>query len=93
VESSLASHGLRIGDVHGWAIHPGGPRVIDAVRDALGLPEESASHSRAVLRDHGNMSSATLPFILRALSQERVPRPWAGLAFGPGLAGELVVIR
>ena len=93
VERSLAGHGLGIGDVGGWAIHPGGPRVIDAVRDALGLDERAAAHSRGVLRDHGNMSSATLLFILRALDRAAVPRPWAGLAFGPGLAGELVVIR
>ena len=93
VGGSLADHGLAIGDIGGWAIHPGGPRVIDAVRDALGLDERAAAHSRGVLRDHGNMSSATLLFILRALAQAGVPRPWAGLAFGPGLAGELVVIR
>lgn len=93
VEATLAPHGLGLGDIGGWAIHPGGPRVIDAVRDALGLDEAAAGPSRAVLRDHGNMSSATLLFIARALAERRVPRPWVGLAFGPGLAGELVLIR
>lgn len=93
VESTLEPQGLGIGAIGGWAIHPGGPRVIDAVRDALGLAEEATDPSRNVLRDHGNMSSATLLFILRALAERRVPRPWVGLAFGPGLAGELVLIR
>jgi predicted naringenin-chalcone synthase len=45
-----------------------------------------------VLRRHGNMSSATLPFIVRDLFDAGMPRPWVGMAFGPGLAGELLVL-
>lgn len=93
VAGALAAHGLAIGDVGGWAIHPGGPRVLDAVRDALGLDEGADAHSRAVLREHGNMSSATLLFILRRMRAAGTPLPWVGLAFGPGLVGELVLLR
>jgi predicted naringenin-chalcone synthase len=50
-------------------------------------------HSRAVLREHGNMSSATLLFILQRMQAADVPRPWVGLAFGPGLVGEMVLVR
>ncbi len=70
------------------AVHPGGPRIIDLVRDVLELAEPQVADSRAVLRDHGNMSSATLPHIwMRVLADERVAPGTliASLAFGPGL--------
>lgn len=70
-----------------WAVHPGGPKILDGVRDALELTEEQIAASRRVLRDYGNMSSATLPHIWMRLEQELpegalVP----SLAFGPGLS-------
>jgi predicted naringenin-chalcone synthase len=93
VQQALGSQGLRTDEVGGWAIHPGGPRVIDAVCEALSLAPGSDVHSRAVLREHGNMSSATLLFILERMRAAGVPGPWVGLAFGPGLVGELVLVR
>ena len=93
VRDALAAHGLAPADIGGWAIHPGGPRVIDAVCEALALPAGADLHSRAVLREHGNMSSATLLFILQRMHAAGVPRPWVGMAFGPGLVGELVLLR
>ena len=92
VDRELASLGLRRRDVGGWAIHPGGPRVIDAVMASLGLAAGAGDASRAVLRRHGNMSSATLLFIMEEMRRRGVPRPWVGLAFGPGLAGEMVIL-
>lgn len=91
-DASLAVHGLSRSDVGGWAVHPGGPRVIDAVLASLGLAPEHGHHSRDVLRRHGNMSSATLLFILGDMLSDGLPRPWAGLAFGPGLAGECLLL-
>jgi predicted naringenin-chalcone synthase len=69
-----------------WAVHPGGPKILDGVRDTLELSEAQIATSRAVLRDHGNMSSATLPHIWMRLSRE-VPAGTLipSLAFGPGL--------
>lgn len=92
VGSMLARHNLRISEVGGWAIHPGGPRVIEAVLASMRLPEAAGAHSRDVLRRFGNMSSATLLFILDQLERDRVPRPWVGMAFGPGLAGESLLV-
>lgn len=92
VDRELAALGMVRGDVGGWAIHPGGPRVIDAVIASLRLPASAGEVSRAVLRRHGNMSSATLLFIMDELRRAGVPRPWVGLAFGPGLAGEMVIL-
>ncbi len=71
-----------------FAIHPGGPRIIAGVRRTLGLRREQTLHSEDVFREHGNMSSATLPFIWKAIAEDpRVARgrPVVSMAFGPGL--------
>jgi predicted naringenin-chalcone synthase len=71
-----------------YAVHPGGPRIVDQVRDALGLADEDLSVSRGVLRRRGNMSSATLPHIWMELAESEAVmpgRPILSLAFGPGL--------
>ena len=70
-----------------WAVHSGGRTVLDAVQDGLELPPEALNVSRQVLRDCGNMSSATLMFIL-SRHMERGARSGLALAFGPGLAAE-----
>jgi predicted naringenin-chalcone synthase len=92
VGSMLARHDMRSSHVGGWAIHPGGPRVIEAVLASMQLPEGAGAHSRVILRRFGNMSSATLLFILDQLERDRVPRPWVGMAFGPGLVGESLLV-
>lgn len=73
-----------------WAVHPGGRAILDRTQDALGLPDEALAASRAVLRDHGNMSSATVLFVLRqALDDGLVDgSDVVALAFGPGLTVE-----
>jgi predicted naringenin-chalcone synthase len=71
-----------------FAVHPGGPRIIDGVRETLELDERQVSVSRGVLLDYGNMSSATLPHVWeRMLESDDVPRGTriVSLAFGPGL--------
>jgi len=93
IDSILSEQGLNRADIGGWAIHPGGPKVIDVVMECLDLPEGADQPSRTILRDHGNMSSATLLHILRRLQIDDVPRPWIGLAFGPGLAGEFILLK
>ncbi len=84
----LKTHGLALGDVAHFAIHPGGPRVIEHVLRALGLPESAAAHSRELLRLRGNMSSATLPHVWARMLADPAVRPGErilSLAFGPGL--------
>jgi len=69
-------------------VHPGGPKIIDRVREVLELDEPQVRASRDVLHDFGNMSSATLPHIwMRLLADPAVPRGTLipSLAFGPGL--------
>lgn len=84
----LAGHGLTVETVGSWAIHPGGPRVLTAIEDTLGLPRGSADVPREVLGAYGNMSSATVLFILDRLRRRGAARPCVALGFGPGLVAE-----
>ncbi|MEO6152378.1 MAG: type III polyketide synthase [Croceibacterium sp.] len=79
--------GAGIEAIEAWAVHPGGRSIIDAVERGLGLPPEKLVASRAVLQDYGNMSSATVMFVLQRL-MEHHPASGVALAFGPGLAME-----
>jgi alkylresorcinol/alkylpyrone synthase len=83
VDELLAGAGLRVEDVAGWAVHPGGPRILDVVRDELGLAEAQLWASRRVLAEHGNCSSATVLLVLEELAG--VDGPVVAMAFGPGL--------
>jgi predicted naringenin-chalcone synthase len=88
VEDWLGGLGLFPGDIASWAIHPGGPRILQAAQSALGLSNDQVTESLAVLREFGNMSSPTILFILSRLAASRAPRPCLALAFGPGLVAE-----
>jgi predicted naringenin-chalcone synthase len=89
----LAEHGLSITDIASWAVHPGGPRILDACGHTLGLREEQLTESREVLSEFGNMSSPTVLFILDRLRQRNAARPCVMLAFGPGLTIEAALLR
>ncbi len=93
ITGALAARGLTLDDIGGWAIHPGGPRIVRAVAEGLGLDERAVEPSLSVLREHGNMSSPTVLFVLRRLMERGVPLPHVAAAFGPGLAGELMVVE
>jgi predicted naringenin-chalcone synthase len=90
----LSRHGLTTEGVRSWAIHPGGPRVLSAVRGALGLEAQAEEDSRAVLATHGNMSSATVLFIIDRMLRSNPERatPILAVAFGPGLSGEAMLL-
>ncbi|RJY08854.1 type III polyketide synthase [Aurantiacibacter aquimixticola] len=70
-----------------WAVHPGGKSILDAVERGLQLPADALTASRGVLSDFGNMSSATVIFVMERLMREK-PVSGVALAFGPGLAME-----
>ncbi|MFL5256165.1 MAG: type III polyketide synthase [Rhodopila sp.] len=72
-----------------WAVHAGGRTILDAVQQGLHLPPDALRYSRDVLRSYGNMSSATLMFVLdRVLRDPDARGPGMGMAFGPGLTVE-----
>ncbi len=79
--------GVEPRSVDAWAVHAGGRSILDAVEAALDLAPETLAASRSVLADFGNMSSATLMFVLARLFADR-PARGVALAFGPGLAAE-----
>ena len=84
--------GQSTGDFDLWAVHAGGRSILDAVEKGFELPPEALAPSRAVLRECGNMSSATLMFVLARMIAARqegdTARNGLGMAFGPGLAAE-----
>jgi predicted naringenin-chalcone synthase len=92
LEGWLVGGGVTLKDVASWAIHPGGPRVLGAVEEALGLGSEAAVASREVFAACGNMSSPTVLFILEQLRSRGAPRPCVALGFGPGLAAEAALL-
>lgn len=82
---------LRGGDIAGtahWAVHAGGRTVLDAVEAGLRLPSDALQHSRAVLHAVGNVSSATLMFVLARILAQGAAGPGIAMAFGPGLCAE-----
>jgi predicted naringenin-chalcone synthase len=86
VDDLLKRNGLTIGDVDDWAVHPGGPKILDVVRDQLELPETAMAASREVLAAYGNCSSPTVLLVLDALwRRPQRPDRVVMLAFGPGL--------
>ncbi len=95
VRSLLDAQGLKREDVSDWVLHSAGRRVLDRVRELLDLDEEALTHARAVLREYGNMSSATILFVLeRALRRDGVPGQWGVMVgLGPGFAAEGALLR
>ncbi|MEU6248867.1 type III polyketide synthase [Glycomyces sp. NPDC047010] len=85
VKDLLARHGLDRSEVAAWAVHPGGPRVLDAVAAGLDLAPTALDPSRKVLAEHGNCSSATVLLVLDEILKAGADGPIVMLAFGPGL--------
>jgi len=96
VDAFLAGHGLTRGDIGFWVCHPGGPKVIDALRDALELTEHDLALTRDSLRRIGNLSSASVLHVFADTLRERPPEPGSFgmlMAMGPGFCSELVLLR
>ena len=88
VEELLGRNGLAVGDVQGWAVHPGGRKIVEVVGEALGLTGAQLAPSYEVLRDVGNCSSATVLLVLDRVLQTQdvaVGGHVVAMAFGPGL--------
>jgi predicted naringenin-chalcone synthase len=86
--------GAPVDSIGHWAVHPGGKSVLDSVENALGLDPAALDASRRVLRNYGNMSSATVMFVLKAVLEERtVGVPGCAMSFGPGLTAETMLFH
>ncbi len=96
VHALLASEGLSVADVRGWAIHPGGPAIIDVVGDRLGLDDADLAPARSVLAEHGNCSSPTVLLVLDRIRLQVDLEPGdhvVAMAFGPGLTLYTLLLR
>ncbi|PHH92319.1 hypothetical protein CDD83_7908 [Cordyceps sp. RAO-2017] len=97
VDEALAAVGLSRSDIRLWAIHPGGPRIIEASVRSLGLAPEQASHSWDALADCGNMLSASLPFVLQRMvaaeKSSEVVGNGVAFSFAPGITVEGLVFE
>jgi len=96
VTTFLARHDLSLEDVTHWVAHPGGPKVIDALEEGLGLGEGGLQLSRESLAEVGNVSSASILFILRDTLSRYRPAPGtygAMLAMGPAFCAEIVLLQ
>jgi predicted naringenin-chalcone synthase len=91
-ESDAILAGAKAPTIDLWAVHPGGRSVLDAVERSLRLAPSALAASREVLRRFGNMSSATVMFVLQTMLQSRRARG-CGMAFGPGLVAETMLFH
>ncbi len=95
VSDVLEPRTLKPGDIRHWALHNGGEKIIDAVRDEIGLSEEQVGPTRAVLSEHGNMSSSTVWFVLQELEKRGIASgDWCIMvAFGAGLSAHAFLLK
>jgi alkylresorcinol/alkylpyrone synthase len=96
VDGFLASHGLTRADIGWWVAHPGGPKVLEAMADALEVPAEALGVTWASLDRIGNLSSASVLHVLADTLRDRPPpagAPGLLLAMGPGFCLEMVLLR
>jgi alkylresorcinol/alkylpyrone synthase len=94
VDRFLADHGLSTEDISTWVCHPGGPKVIESITNAIDLPPNALDQSWNSMRDHGNMSSVSVLDVLRRTIAEPPPEGSLGvmLAMGPGFGFELLLL-
>ena len=96
VRNFLAQHGVTTNDIAYWLFHPGGVKILDFLETAFSLRPEQACWSREILRTVGNLSSATVLFVMRAFLDAKVVKPGEKvvmLGIGPGLTLELILFE
>jgi alkylresorcinol/alkylpyrone synthase len=93
VDAFLAKHGGDLNDIAGFICHPGGAKVLDALEECFGLQRGDLRHAREVLRAHGNMSAATVLFVLRRALDQGARGPQLLTTLGPGFTAGLMVVE
>ncbi|MEQ9618622.1 MAG: 3-oxoacyl-[acyl-carrier-protein] synthase III C-terminal domain-containing protein [Deltaproteobacteria bacterium] len=94
IEELLTDYSLSVSDLKHYVVHPGGPKVLNEYESSLGLKEGTFRHARKVLREHGNMSSPTVLYVLKEFLQEQnYSEEDYGIisALGPGFSSELIL--
>ena len=95
VDDVLSSQGLGSADIEHWALHTGGEKIINAVRDGIGIPEEKVWASRKVLSEYGNMSSPTVWFVVDEIRKRGITSGnlCMMVAYGAGLSAHAFLLR
>ncbi len=96
VEGLLEEYALKKSDIRFWILHSAGRKILDNARVSMGLKEEDLAFSRSVLRNYGNLSSATVLFVLDSVISSGDPKPGdlaVMAALGPGFAAEGALLR
>ncbi len=96
VDAFLAQHRLTRQDIGTWVMHPGGPKVLNAIQDTLGLPDNALEKSWDTLRRFGNLSSASVLLVLEETLGNAKPEPGTYgvlLAMGPGFCAEMILLQ
>jgi predicted naringenin-chalcone synthase len=93
IDRWIRQFGYRRETIKNWAIHPGGPRILSATEKALAISPDLTKASKEVLAENGNMSSATLIYVLEKMINEDFSRPCVALGFGPGLTIEAALFE
>ncbi|MBW4056644.1 MAG: type III polyketide synthase [Proteobacteria bacterium] len=95
VDDLLASQGLQASNIKHWAFHTGGEKIINAVRDVIGVPEEQLRATRTILANYGNMSSPTVWFVLEEILRNGISAgEWCVMvAYGAGLSAHACLLR
>lgn len=95
VAELLTAQGLKKDDIRHWALHTGGKKIINAVRDEIGIPEERLGATRRILEQYGNMSSPTVWFVLDEIRQNGMDSgDWCVMvAYGAGLSAHAYLLR
>ena len=88
----LQKNDLKLKDIDGFACHPGGAKVLDALEDAFGIPRGALTESRSVLRDYGNMSAVTALFVLERMNWRDTSRRTLMTALGPGFSAVFLMV-
>jgi alkylresorcinol/alkylpyrone synthase len=93
IDAFLAKNGASLKDIDGFICHPGGAKVLDALEDCFELQRGDLRHAREVLRAHGNMSAATVLFVLRETLDARARGPQLLTTLGPGFTAGMMVLE
>ncbi len=93
--NAINEAGIKKEDIHDWALHPGGKKIIMAIQKSVGINEDELRPSYEILKKYGNMSSPTILFVLKEILENRSAEkgPIFGAAFGPGLTLETFILQ
>jgi len=94
IDEFLSKHHLKIEDINNFIFHPGGKKVLDAYQDTLGIEGDFLKTTREVMNNYGNMSSATVLYVLEKFMQQGFEEGYGlMLSMGPGFSSEMVLLK